>query len=289
MKKKLLTIILIAALAGAGWKYRFSIYGFFGKLPKVSNVLNADNILSELKRDIFTPDPLRSSENHPSSFLTRAGTIAQTNIQRKLNGNLPALTEDRKLNLAAEAKVKDMFAKQYFEHISPEGVGPADLATQYGYAYIISGENLALGNFKDDAALVEAWMNSPGHRANILNAKYINIGVAVGKGSFEGKTVWLAVQEFGRPLSACPNVDAELKNAITVLEKEIKAEETELKILKQELAESEPHNREEYEEYNRKVEEYNARVRIYNSKVETVKELIEKYNNQVKQFNECAG
>jgi hypothetical protein len=182
-----------------------------------------------------------------------------------------------------------MFAKQYFEHISPEGVGPADLATKYGYEYIVSGENLAMGNFKDDAALVEAWMNSPGHRANILNDKYLNIGVAVGRGTFEGKTVWLAVQEFGRPLSACPSVDANLKDAIAVLEKEIKFEEVELKALKQGMADSEPHTREEYDEYNKKVEEYNAKVRLYNSKVETVKQLIEKYNTQVKEFNECAG
>ena len=56
-----------------------------------------------------------------------------------------------------------------------------------------------------------AWMNSPGHRANILNPHFQEIGVAVGKGMYEGHETWIAVQSFGMPLSACPASDANLK------------------------------------------------------------------------------
>src|SRR6185369_15716694 len=117
---------------------------------------------------------------------------------------LPALKENALLDKAAKKKLDDMFAQQYFEHINPQGKGPSDLAKSVGYDYIAIGENLALGNFKNDAELVQAWMDSPGHRANILNKQYTEIGVAVGQGTYEGKKTWLAVQEFGRPTSSCP-------------------------------------------------------------------------------------
>src|SRR5262249_8345343 len=126
--------------------------------------------------------PLRGGDASANVTLTQAGVIKWTNIQRQENGALPALTVNAKLNESAQLKLKDMFAKQYFEHVSPSGVGPDGLANEVGYAYASIGENLALGNFADDRALVQAWMDSPGHRANILGKSYREIGVAVGKG-----------------------------------------------------------------------------------------------------------
>ena len=63
---------------------------------------------------------------------------------------MSALKENEKLDQAALAKANDMFLKQYFEHVSPTGVGPGDLAQNYGYDYIIVGENLILGNFSSE-------------------------------------------------------------------------------------------------------------------------------------------
>jgi len=123
-----------------------------------------------------------------------------------------------------DLQLDDIFEKQYFAHISPEGLGPSDLAEKSGYEYIMIAENLALGNFKDDNTLVNAWMDSPGHRANILNNRYTEIGVAVGKGFFSESNennkeeiateVWIAVQEFGLPLSSCPKPEESLLNTI---------------------------------------------------------------------------
>ena len=97
-----------------------------------------------------------------------------------------------------------MFLKQYFEHNSPSGITPADLVTSVGYKYKVTGENLALGDFKDEKDLVDAWMNSPGHKANILNVDYTEIGVASGLQKYrDWGTTWMSVQEFGKPMPVC--------------------------------------------------------------------------------------
>ncbi len=140
--------------------------------------------------------------------------IYWTNKNRTDN-NLKPLSENSLLTTAAQKKVDDMFLKQYFEHVSPSGVKPSDLVLSVGYQYKVTGENLALGDFKDEKDLVDAWMNSPGHRANILNKDYTEIGVAT---SFENYqdwgTTWMSVQEFGKPAPNCPSPDINLKSDI---------------------------------------------------------------------------
>ena len=127
---------------------------------------------------------------------------------------MPALLENTKLDQSAELKAQDMLKNQYFAHTSPSGMAVGNLAEKVGYEFIAIGENLALGNFENDEALVQAWMDSPGHRANILNSRYQEIGVAVLKGVFEGRTTWLAVQHFGLPLSVCPSPQEGVKLTI---------------------------------------------------------------------------
>jgi uncharacterized protein YkwD len=236
-----------------------------------------------VEKTISAPSPLRGSLAPKEVTLTAPGTIAETNTQRAQNG-LPALTFNAKLAAAAQAKVADMFAKQYFEHESPTGVGPGDLADTVGYAYIAVGENLALGNFDDDADLVQAWMDSPGHRANILNDGYREIGVAVGKGVFEGHTTWLAVQEFGRPASDCPALNASLSAQIDDAKALLEQTKT---ALDAELAELDAMRPKSGPEYNKKVREYNDLVDSYNSLIKKTKELVATYNEQVRAYNAC--
>src|ERR1035437_2204880 len=172
-----------------------------------------------------TPGALRVVDNllslNSNNTLSKNNVILLTNKNRKENGDLPALKESSKLDGSAEKKLQDMFTNQYFEHVSPTGVSISDLGKQAGYEYILIGENLALGNFKDDAALLDAWMASVGHRANILNKHYTEIGVAVGKGKFEGRDTWMAVQHFGEPMSICPTVDQVLLGIITLNQNQI--------------------------------------------------------------------
>ncbi|MDP3741226.1 MAG: CAP domain-containing protein [bacterium] len=245
-------------------------------------LVTSDLYSEDTKTEFSTPPPLRSEKDEAGAYLTRAGIVKWTNFQRTENG-LSALKENSQLTAAANAKVKDMFDKQYFAHVSPEGTDAGYFTNQYGYAAIAVGENLALGNFKDDQELVQAWMDSPGHRANILNSGYQEIGVAAARGTFEGKTTWLAVQIFGTPRSACPVTDTTLKFLIETEEQELDDLEARLLRKKSEIENTPKKD----PSYNQKVQEYNDLVRQYNAQSAYLKSLIAQYNFQVRATNEC--
>ncbi len=258
------------------------------KVTKSIDTYNDNNTTNNSKK-IETPGPLLVSDNLLTNNtknikLTSKGVIDITNKYRTENGNLGLLTENSKLNFSAEKKLQDMFVKGYFEHISPDGVGVGDLGTQVSYEYIIIGENLALGNFKDDKALVDAWMASPGHRANILKKQYTEIGVAVGKGSYNGNTVWMGVQHFGLPKSACPSIDEVLQGIIILDQKQIKSMEADMTSRRTKVESGVIY---EGLTTSDQVEKYNSLVNDYNKLVIDIKNKINIYNGQVHSFNEC--
>ncbi len=233
------------------------------------------------------PGPLRFlGEDNGAAHLDADLIVAETNKRRKEN-TLGPLEENPNLTRAAEMKLKDMVDKQYFEHVSPTGKGPADLAKAAGYSYVLVGENLALGNFEDDSVLLDAWMNSPGHRANILNTRYKEIGVAAAKVTYEGRSIWMAVQEFGKPETDCAPANAAQKANIDAQEGILRAIEADLYQRKQSLESRIPQTQEERAAYNRDVAEYNAVLEDYRKKSALVKEDIAEYNAQVKVFNNC--
>lgn len=274
MIKRFVGILLIIAALILGYLYHYQPEIFHRLLARGETALHSGELL---------PPPLRGAlDGSATAHLTRGGTISFTNQEREAQGLLP-LNENPRLNQAAEVKLQDMFARQYFEHESPTGEGPSDLANQVGYKYVLVGENLALGNFKDDQTLVTAWMNSPGHRENILNRRYQEIGVAVGKGMFEGREVWLAVQEFGKPLSSCPQPGAALKTQIDQNQRRIDQLEAELVARKADM-DSGKYDR---PTYNEKVREYNEVVNQFNTLVNTTKQLVNQYNSQINDFNSC--
>lgn len=120
-----------------------------------------------------------------------------TNEDRAANGK-EMLQTSPILTRAAQAKANDMAAKSYFAHTSPEGVTSWYWFDQAGYSFSYAGENLAV-NFSDSANVGEAWMNSPGHKANILNDKFTEIGIATAQGMYNGQQTTFIVQLFGRP------------------------------------------------------------------------------------------
>ena len=178
-----------------------------------------------------------------------------------------------------------MFANNYFEHLSPEGIGVSDLGEMFEYDYILIGENLAMGNFKDEDALLEAWMSSEGHRANILNTKYKEIGVAVGKGMYNGKELWMAVQHFGVPQEACPSVSEYLHGLINIKQQEISKTENNLIYRKADIDSGIISNNGKTR--SEQITEYNEIVNSYNEMVLDLKQKINDYNNQVDRFNTC--
>ncbi len=217
--------------------------------------------------------------------LSVLGVVEFTNVARSLNGGLPALEGNKTLNRNAQIKLDDMFAKQYFEHISPTGHGPADIAKTVGYAYVVVGENLALGDFGSDEKLVDAWMNSPGHRANILNRNYQEIGVAVGKGMYDERETWLAVQSFGMPLSACPSIDSQIKIQIDNDNIQITNLQAQLDVKKTQIESTRKRSR----NYNTDVAEFNVLVLEHNELIESNKALVLTYNAQVQAYNGCVN
>jgi len=191
----------------------------------------------------------------------------------------------RVLDAAAKAKADDMFKNQYFEHVSPSGIDPGRLAKSFGYDYIVEGENLILGNFAGENEAVGDWMASPGHRANILNNRFSEIGVAFVKGDYKGETVWIGVQEFGLPLSACSQPDANLKNKIDINKGQLDQLSLQIDNKRQQIENTSPKS----PQYNVLVDEYNQLVAQYNVMNQETKNLIVQYNNQVNVFNQCVA
>lgn len=244
-------------------------------------------VSEEMRREVAAPSPLRAvrAASAPEVVLTPLGVFDWTNRERVQN-NLPVLEKNLTLDTVASEKMQDMFLRQYFAHQSPDGKGAGDLVKDAGYEFVNIGENLALGDFEGDEALVRAWMDSPGHRANILGARYKEIGIAVARNIFEGRNIWLAVQTFARPISACPVPDAGLRVSIEEKKKRVDDLSVLAEIKKSEL-DAIPHS--ETERYNAKVEDYNAVVVELNALVEEVKATVEKYNAQVNIFNACVA
>lgn len=107
--------------------------------------------------------------------------VAAMNRERAAYGLGPLRLEPR-LTLAAEDRVADMMRKRYFDHVSPDGVQPFTWVRKRGYRYRMVGENLALG-YGNSRSVVTGWMNSPGHRQNILKGGFDEVGIAVADAS----------------------------------------------------------------------------------------------------------
>lgn len=114
------------------------------------------------------------------------------------NEGLPALVENEMLARAAEKKAEDMIARGYFAHFAPDGTSPWSFIKNEGYRYFAAGENLAVDFVSADAAH-RAFMDSPTHRANILQPLFTEIGVAVRTGWYNGHESIYIVQFFGKP------------------------------------------------------------------------------------------
>ena len=139
---------------------------------------------------------LFKNQNYLASVLPSV-VASLTNNQRTQN-DLPALTVSPLLTQAAQEKANDMAAKGYFSHVSPDGTLPWKWFQEVGYNYQFAGENLAV-NFNDSSDVVNAWMASPTHRANILKQQYTQVGIGMASGMYEGKSTIFVVQFFATP------------------------------------------------------------------------------------------
>ena len=116
--------------------------------------------------------------------------------QKRQDAGLPPLTMNDTLATAATRKAQDMFSKDYWAHIAPDGTTPWYFIRSSGYEYIYAGENLARG-FYSTGEVINAWMASPSHRENLLSPNYKDVGFAIQEGTLTGDDTVLVVQEFG--------------------------------------------------------------------------------------------
>ena len=123
--------------------------------------------------------------------------VEKTNSARTEIGGTQLMSSEV-LASAARLKANDMAEKGYFSHVSPDGTIPWYWIQKAGYEYTDAGENLAV-NFVDSDDVHDAWMNSPGHRANILRDGFTEIGIATAEGTYKGKSAIFVVQYFAKP------------------------------------------------------------------------------------------
>lgn len=138
--------------------------------------------------EIFSANPQIGNPNliYPGDVLTipeldsfvrtyEQEVIRLVNVERAKYGLSP-LTEDWELSRVARYKSQDMHDRRYFDHNSPTYGTPFQMMKAFGLTYRSAGENIAMG-YRTPQAVVTGWMNSSGHRANILNSSYKKIGV----------------------------------------------------------------------------------------------------------------
>ena len=261
------------------------------------NLSFPENIISSISNEIkvsdsragYTPNrdqlpPIVGENNLESKDgrLTDDGVFFDTNIERGMQ-SLPPLKRNSLLDKTAEIKLNDMFSNQYFEHVSPSGSSVSDVVNGVGYKFLVIGENLALGNFAGDAKVVAAWMASPGHRENILDKRYTEMGVAVGYGMYKGRMQWLAVQHFARPMSSCPSPNSSMKDKIAQDKEDLVLREGGITATKKIVDNADPLD----PNLPSIVSNYNVLINGYNDKLKSLKAEITNYNSQVTNFNSC--
>ncbi|MER5741373.1 CAP domain-containing protein [Streptomyces sp. NPDC002262] len=134
------------------------------------------------------PDPGGGAQHDSGRASAADQVLALVNAERAKAG-CGALTANATLARAAQGHSDDMAARDFFDHTNPDGDGPGERVTAAGYPWSTYGENIAMGQSTPEQVM-EAWMNSPGHRANILNCDFKELGVGV---TTDGGPYWTQV------------------------------------------------------------------------------------------------
>lgn len=141
-----------------------------------------------------------------ATSVSPSALLQETNTQRSSNSR-SALSLNNQLSQAAQQKANDMVARNYWSHTSPEGTQPWEVISSVGYKYVTAGENLAYG-FDTSAATIAGWMNSPGHKANVLNVDYKEVGFGIANSpNYQGdgeQTVVVAMYASPKKIASAP-------------------------------------------------------------------------------------
>jgi len=279
--RKILFGLFILVVIALGWQLKDFVVA---KENLTTTIINKDEnkkpdsqVLNGPKIDFLVTEPIKVNNNllKNGGVLTSNKVIEFTNKERVSNG-LKALSINTKLNETAQKKLKDLINKNYFAHVSPDKKDLIDISKEIGYDFILIGENLAYGDFKDEENLVKAWMASEAHRANILNKGFSEIGVALAKDKIDDKETWIVVEHFGLPAQTCPAPSIEDNKLIEEYTGRINELKKELQLDSKGILASIINavvNRNQINEYNGLIKETQV--------------LINRYNNQVNLYNNC--
>lgn len=158
-----------------------------------------------------------------------SATLVDLVNKDRTESNLHTLVVDPILSKAATLKAQDMAEKSYFSHTSPDGLGTSYWFSQVGYKFVYAGENLAV-NYSESSDVESAWMASAGHRSNILNDKFSDVGIGVATGMFEGKETVFVAELFGRRAIPVATVNTPAKSSQT---QKVSANKTSVEQVKQ--------------------------------------------------------
>ncbi len=126
------------------------------------------------------------------------GDISTLSNQQRTSAGLAPLSYSAQLTSAAYSKANHMIALNYWSHNGPDGSTPWTFINASGYLYTSAGENLAK-DYSSSSGVVNGWMASPGHRTNLMNASYKDVGYAVVNGNLLGSPTTLVVAMYGTP------------------------------------------------------------------------------------------
>ncbi|MGB5217047.1 MAG: CAP domain-containing protein [Smithella sp.] len=294
--------ILIASLAVIAFVVSIT------NLPRIFNFLQTiknagESSLQQVRQGGHSTEPSIIRE-----VLTRETVIVLTNKARAADG-LPPLAENQILNEIAESRARDMLEKQYFAHVSPTGEQASDIAQRIGYLYKIIAENIGIGDFYTNQKIVDGWMQSPGHRNNILSSEVQDIGASVIKGNMKGRETYVTVQIFGlqSPPVAKKNCIAPPENLLRDMETkkaELASLQDQLSRLKNDLNEEkeaieadQPYTSGDAQKIlklNVKINAYNEKSHWYNrvageakAKVDVMQSMENEYSRMLQAYNEC--
>lgn len=165
-----------------GKRYSVSVPALFQLNPGINAYSLQPGQIIRLKPagNAGATNEVEHAQSTPSSFEQQVLNIVN---EERAKAGLAPLRMDAALSNMARDKAIDMYTNKYFDHISPTYGSPFDMMTAYGISYSYAGENIARGQ-RSPEEVMDAWMNSPGHRANILNPNFNAIGIAYYKGDW---------------------------------------------------------------------------------------------------------
>lgn len=145
-------------------KYQVGVSEIIGANPQVKNP------------NLIYPGQTLNIPSLPASTKSFEERVIELTNQKRVGAGLKPLTANWELSRVARYKSQDMVDKKYFSHTSPTYGSPFDMMKKFGISYRAAGENIAYGQ-RTPEAVVDAWWNSPGHKANMMNPNFTQIGV----------------------------------------------------------------------------------------------------------------